>query len=104
MEIAAYCKNTEGLVTKIGRLDFILVLILIAFTAVNLDHTFISFQILFQVVLTLNLRRKYDILLTEKKISGENFPPDYFKISHFTTTNFLNLKFSFHLSKPLKSN
>ena len=91
MEIAACCKNTEGLVTKIGRLDFILVLILIAFTAVNLDHTFISFQILFQIVLTLNLRRKYDILLRKKYISAENLSSNYFKISHFSTTKFLNL-------------
>ena len=72
---------------KTGRLDFILVFVVIALTVVRLDHTFIFPQILFQVAVILNLRRRCDNLSRKK---GETFP-NYFQISHYSLNEFSNL-------------
>lgn len=57
MERTACCENTEGLEVKLSILGFTLVFAMIAFTVVDLDHTFTFLQILFQIVVILSLRR-----------------------------------------------
>ena len=49
-EIVACCKDTESLVAKIGRLDFILVFVVITCTVVDLDNLFTLLKIHFKVV------------------------------------------------------
>ena len=52
-EIVACCKDTESLVAKIGRLDFILVFVVIACTVVDLDNLFTLLKIHFKIVVVI---------------------------------------------------
>ena len=63
-EIVACCKDTESLVAKIGRLDFILVFVVMACTVVDLDNLFTLLKIHFKVVVVI----RYPINNNNKKL------------------------------------
>lgn len=63
-ETVAYCKDTERLVSKIGRLDFILVFVVMACTVVVLDNLFTLLKIHFKVVVVI----RYPINNNNKKL------------------------------------
>ena len=78
-EIVACCKDTESLVAKIGRLDFILVFVVMVCTVVDLDNLFTLLKIHFKVAVVI----RYPINNNDKKLR-KIFSLVNFKLVTFT--------------------